>query len=63
MTSHRPPRSRLVVDRLVLWDIDRTLVYVGSIDRLVYREVFTELVGREPASLRAVRALPETAPT
>jgi phosphoglycolate phosphatase-like HAD superfamily hydrolase len=37
----------------VLWDIDRTLVYVGGIDRLVYREVFTELVGREPASLPA----------
>jgi phosphoglycolate phosphatase len=41
------------VARLVLWDIDRTLVYVGSIDRMVYREVFTELVGREPTTLPA----------
>ncbi len=37
--------------RLVLWDIDRTLLYVGGIDRLVYREVFAELVGREPERL------------
>jgi phosphoglycolate phosphatase-like HAD superfamily hydrolase len=41
------------VKRLVLWDIDRTLIYVGGVDRLVYREVFTDLVGREPASLPA----------
>lgn len=38
---------------LVLWDIDRTLLYVGNIDRLVYREVFQDVVGR-PA-----RRLPE----
>ena len=37
--------------RLVLWDIDRTLLYVGGVDRLVYREVFAELVGHEPARL------------
>jgi phosphoglycolate phosphatase len=31
---------------LVLWDIDRTLVYTGEIDRQVYRELFEEIVGR-----------------
>ncbi|MFJ3790792.1 HAD family hydrolase [Kitasatospora sp. NPDC090091] len=36
---------------LVLWDIDRTLLYVGETDRAVYREAFTEVVGHEPASL------------
>ncbi|MET7679025.1 haloacid dehalogenase-like hydrolase [Streptomyces sp. NPDC005423] len=30
---------------LVLWDIDRTLLYVGEIDRQVYRETFAEIVG------------------
>lgn len=39
--------------RLVLWDIDRTLIYVGGVDRLVYREVFADLVGREPTNLPA----------
>ncbi|MFD9503094.1 HAD family hydrolase [Streptomyces sp. NPDC060035] len=31
---------------LVLWDIDRTLLYVGDIDRQVYRETFYEVTGR-----------------
>jgi phosphoglycolate phosphatase len=31
---------------LVLWDIDRTLLYVGDIDRQVYRETFAEVIGR-----------------
>ncbi|MFD8716872.1 hypothetical protein ACFV2H_02265 [Streptomyces sp. NPDC059629] len=30
---------------LVLWDIDRTLLYTGETDRQVYREVFAEVVG------------------
>ncbi|GHC74194.1 hypothetical protein RFN57_25570 [Streptomyces violaceochromogenes] len=30
---------------LVLWDIDRTLLYVGEVDRQVYRETFEEVVG------------------
>ncbi|MFE5517326.1 HAD family hydrolase [Streptomyces virginiae] len=38
---------------LVLWDIDRTLVYTGDIDRRVYREAFTEVVGRPPMALPA----------
>lgn len=33
--------------RLVLWDIDRTLLYVGDIDRSIYRTLFTELTGRD----------------
>ena len=36
---------------LVLWDIDRTLVYAGDIDQRVYREVFADLVGRVPRNL------------
>lgn len=36
---------------LVLWDIDRTLLYVGDIDRKVYREVFREVVGRDTERL------------
>lgn len=38
---------------LVLWDIDRTLVYTGDIDRRVYRETFTSIVGRPPTALPA----------
>lgn len=38
---------------LVLWDIDRTLLYVGDIDRQVYRETFAEIVGRPAEQLPA----------
>ncbi|MET8217563.1 HAD family hydrolase [Streptomyces hirsutus] len=38
---------------LVLWDIDRTLLYTGDTDRLVYRELFEEVVGRSAESLPA----------
>ncbi|WP_331729097.1 haloacid dehalogenase-like hydrolase (plasmid) [Streptomyces avidinii] len=38
---------------LVLWDIDRTLLYTGDIDRRVYRETFTDVVGRPPTALPA----------
>ncbi|MFE4514695.1 HAD family hydrolase [Kitasatospora sp. NPDC056783] len=36
---------------LVLWDIDRTLVYVGETDRAVYREAFRQVVGRDAVKL------------
>lgn len=36
---------------LVLWDIDRTLLYVGDVDRQVYREIFQELAGRAAVTL------------
>ncbi|MFJ3659629.1 HAD family hydrolase [Streptomyces sp. NPDC090119] len=38
---------------LVLWDIDRTLLYTGDIDRRVYRELFEEVVGRPAEQLPA----------
>ncbi|MGX9891215.1 HAD family hydrolase [Streptomyces sp. NPDC002276] len=38
---------------LVLWDIDRTLLYAGETDRQVYREVFRDVVGREAQQLPA----------
>ncbi|MEU4347127.1 HAD hydrolase-like protein [Streptomyces sp. NPDC023838] len=38
---------------LILWDIDRTLLYVGDIDRQVYREAFAEVVGRPAGRLPA----------
>ncbi|MFB7114020.1 HAD family hydrolase [Streptomyces sp. NPDC056291] len=38
---------------LVLWDIDRTLLYVGDIDRQVYRETFADIVGRPAEHLPA----------
>ncbi|WP_406498317.1 haloacid dehalogenase-like hydrolase [Streptomyces sp. NBC_00846] len=38
---------------LVLWDIDRTLLYVGGVDRLVYQKVFEEVVGRRAQVLPA----------
>ncbi|MBK3631946.1 haloacid dehalogenase-like hydrolase [Streptomyces sp. MBT97] len=38
---------------LILWDIDRTLLYVGDIDRQVYREAFAEVVGRPAEHLPA----------
>ncbi|MBV6695663.1 haloacid dehalogenase-like hydrolase [Kitasatospora aureofaciens] len=36
---------------LVLWDVDRTLVYVGETDRAVYREAFLQAIGREATRL------------
>lgn len=38
---------------LVLWDIDRTLVYVGDVDRMAYREAFAAVVGRPAQRLPA----------
>ncbi|MER6847706.1 haloacid dehalogenase-like hydrolase [Streptomyces flaveolus] len=38
---------------LVLWDIDRTLLYTGDIDRRVYKETFTSVVGHPPTALPA----------
>jgi phosphoglycolate phosphatase-like HAD superfamily hydrolase len=53
-TGTRPGRhERACRMILVLWDIDRTLVYTGDIDRRVYREAFTSVVGRPPAALPA----------
>lgn len=46
---------------LVLWDIDRTLLYVGDIDRQVYREAFAEIVGR-PANRLPTRGTGVTMP-
>ena len=37
----------------MLWDIDRTLVYVGEVDRTAYREAFVEVVGRPAERLPA----------
>jgi phosphoglycolate phosphatase len=37
--------------RLVLWDIDRTLVFAGGVDKGVWVEVCTELVGRPVTEL------------
>ncbi|SDN16629.1 HAD family hydrolase [Actinacidiphila guanduensis] len=42
-----------MTDVLVLWDIDRTLMYVGQIDRAVYRAAFRQLTGREATQLPA----------
>lgn len=39
--------------KLVLWDVDRTLLYVGDTDRLVYQEVFRDVVGRDATELPA----------
>ncbi|MER7701571.1 haloacid dehalogenase-like hydrolase [Kitasatospora sp. NPDC097605] len=38
---------------LVLWDVDRTLVYVGETDRAVYGEAFRRVVGRDATKLPA----------
>ncbi|MYU06013.1 HAD hydrolase-like protein [Streptomyces sp. SID8366] len=38
---------------LVLWDIDRTLLYCGDTDRRVYTELFEEVVGQTPERLPA----------
>jgi phosphoglycolate phosphatase len=37
--------------RLVLWDIDRTLIFAGGVDKGVWLEVCTELVGRPVTNL------------
>lgn len=36
---------------LVLWDIDRTLMYAGDTDQLVYGELFRDLTGQVPTNL------------
>lgn len=36
---------------LILWDVDRTLLYVGEMDRAVYRAAFLDVVGRLPTRL------------
>ncbi len=46
---------------LLLWDIDRTLVYTGHTDRLVYREAFAALVGR-PARVLPAKGTGRTVP-
>lgn len=46
---------------LVLWDIDRTLIYVGEVDRTAYREAFEEVVGR-PATRFPARGTGRTMP-
>lgn len=51
MTVPVTPRGDARV--LVLWDIDRTLVYVGEVDRTAYREAFAEVVGRPAERLPA----------
>jgi len=38
---------------LVLWDIDRTLLYVGNTDRRVYQDAFAQVVGRTAEHLPA----------
>lgn len=48
-----PVTSRDAARALVLWDIDRTLVYVGEVDRTAYREAFAEVVGRPAERLPA----------
>jgi phosphoglycolate phosphatase-like HAD superfamily hydrolase len=37
--------------RLVLWDIDRTLIFAGGVDKGVWLEVCSELVGRPVTNL------------
>jgi hypothetical protein len=39
---------------LLLWDIDRTLIYVGEVDRTAYREAFEEVELSRPAHAVAV---------
>ncbi|MBE1876977.1 HAD family hydrolase [Myceligenerans pegani] len=46
---------------LLLWDIDRTLLYVGEVDRTAYREAFEKVVGR-PASRFPARGTGMTMP-
>jgi phosphoglycolate phosphatase len=61
MPAQWPFAYARTVNRLVLWDIDRTLVYVGEVDRRVYREVFAELVGR-PAEVLPAKGTGLTVP-
>jgi phosphoglycolate phosphatase len=46
---------------LVLWDIDRTLLYVGDVDQQIYRDIFEELAGR-PATVLPERGTGVTTP-
>lgn len=46
---------------LVLWDIDRTLVYVGNTDRLIYRELVHDLL-RRPAEHLPAKGTGRTVP-
>ena len=42
MTTYRRPP----IDRLVLWNIDLTLVDVGRVTRVAYAEAFRRVTGR-----------------
>lgn len=47
----RDPRRRCVIDRLILWNIDLTLLDVGQVSRECYAEAFREVTGRSLAAL------------
>lgn len=47
----RNPRRRCVIDRLILWNIDQTLLDVGQVSREAYAQAFREVTGRSLAAL------------
>jgi phosphoglycolate phosphatase len=55
MTVERSANRRLPIYRLVLWNIDLTLVDVARVSRLAYAEAFQKVTGRP------LVALPQTA--
>jgi phosphoglycolate phosphatase len=47
----RSPRRRCAIDRLVLWNIDLTLLDVGRVARDAYADAFRRVTGRSLAAL------------
>ena len=47
----RSPRRRCAIDRLVLWNIDLTLIDVGRVARDAYADAFRRVTGRSLAAL------------
>lgn len=48
---HHPVRRRCAIDRLVLWNIDLTLIDVGRVARDAFADAFRRVTGRPLAAL------------
>ncbi|REF36323.1 phosphoglycolate phosphatase-like HAD superfamily hydrolase [Thermasporomyces composti] len=57
----RSTRTRTSVSRLVLWDVDHTLIETGGVGREVYRTAFEAVTGRPLARMADVTGATEPA--
>jgi phosphoglycolate phosphatase-like HAD superfamily hydrolase len=57
LTAHGAP------DRLVLWDVDHTLITAWEFHKKLYRDAFTEMTGTPPAHVVDMSGRPDLAST